>query len=131
MLKKIHAGDAGYDITGVKRIRDELQCTGFYTGIALAIPEGHWVMMAPRSSIYKTGQVMCNSFGVIDAGYRGELRAYFYSASDFGDKYQEGDRIAQLIPMPGKTTDYEFVEVDELPEATDNRGEGGFGSTGQ
>lgn len=134
-----HADDAGADVTAVTmRIvsifgggrfqggRDVL-CYG--TGLAVAVPSGYWLDLCPRSSVYKTGLVQCNSIGRIDAGYRGEICQMFYA--DNGCRpYEAGDRIGQLIVQPGVSpSDVEFVEVDELPSEND-RG-GGFGSTGR
>jgi len=129
-IERKHEGDAGWDIVATERIT-VLNCIKYKTGLAFAVPKGHWLMMAPRSSIYKTGLMMSNSMGVIDSGYRGEVMALFYRASEFGQIYEAGDRIAQIIVMPDKVDEVKFVEVDELPESEDGRGEGGFGSTGK
>ena len=83
--------------------------------------------MFPRSSISKTKQILSNHVGVIDSGYRGEILFRFKKlAWDNGEVYQEGDKVGQLviIPIPA----IELVEVDEL--SLTERGEGGFGSTG-
>ena len=80
----------------------------------------------PRSSIYKTGMVLCNSVGTGDRSYTGEYAAYFYHVMPNMPKYEVGDRVAQM--KIGITIPIEFLEVDELNET--ERGDGGFGSTG-
>lgn len=81
----------------------------------------------PRSSIYKTGMVLCNSCGTIDESYRGEVCAYFYHVMPNMPRYKVGDKIGQI--KLGTTLPLEFEEVDKLSDT--ERGEGGFGSTGK
>ncbi len=81
----------------------------------------------PRSSIYKTGMVLCNSVGTGDRSYTGEYAAYFYHVMPDMPKYEPGDRVAQM--KIGFTVPIEFVEVEELDNT--ERGDGGFGSTGK
>lgn len=80
----------------------------------------------PRSSIYKTGMVLCNSTGTVDRQYTGEVCAFFYHVLPNMPKYNVGDRVAQM--KIGFTLPIEFVEVEELEET--ERKDGGFGSTG-
>ena len=127
---RAHDGDAGWDVTNVGYALSRNYIT-YRTGLAFAIPKGYWMMAVPRSSIYKTGLIMSNSLGVIDSGFRGEVKAVFYCCCKDVNSYLLGNRIMQLIVQPALTTDVEFVEVDELPESEDGRGEGGFGSTGK
>jgi dUTP pyrophosphatase len=98
------------------------------TGIALAIPEGWAGFVQPRSGLALRHGVTClNTPGLIDAGYRDELRVILVNL-DPTEPYevQRGDRIAQLVlQRVGEAT---FTPVDELPMS--ERGEGGFGSTG-
>lgn len=131
--ERAHPDDKGADVYAVTKSiacmfengRDVL-CYG--TGLAFAIPSGYSIELRPRSSVYRTGMVLCNSVGTIDAGYRGEVKAMFYS--DPGSKpYSVGDKVAQLVVSECPATEVEFVEVDELPSS--DRGEGGFGSTGK
>lgn len=133
--ERANPSDAGADVYAVSkddkithRYLDKLVIS-YGTGLAFAIPEGYWMDLRPRSSVFKTGMVLCNSIGTIDAGYRGEVKALFYSNP--GDwPYSVGDKIAQLVVMPNASPlDVEFVEVEELP-AEGDRG-GGFGSTGK
>ncbi len=80
----------------------------------------------PRSSIYKTGLVLCNSVGTVDEDYRGEIFCFFRKVEPDGKIYNIGDAIAQM--KIGFTLPIEFVEVSELNENVE-RGEKGFGSS--
>lgn len=96
-------------------------------GVAMEVPDGHVLLLFPRSSIGKnTWLRMANSVGVIDSDYRGTIHA-LYENVGWGDcLVYSGERIAQgiIVPIPK----VEFEEVEEL--STTERGEGGFGSTG-
>lgn len=98
------------------------------TGFAVAIPERHAGLLLPRSGLAsKKGLTLANAPGLIDAGYRGEVKVAVVnldpvSAVDIA----VGDRIAQLVVVP--IPDVASAWVDELPDSS--RGEGGFGSTG-
>ena len=118
-------GDAGMDLVITSIItRNEGDVTyGF--GIALEIPKGFVGLVFPRSSIRKTDLILSNSVGVIDSGYRGEIQATF-KTTGFRPKYEVGDSGAQIMIIPHPPI--EFDEVDELTNT--ERGEGGFGSTG-
>lgn len=119
-------GDAAMDLTVTSK--DWTGTHDFVTysfGIALEIPEGYVGLIFPRSSIYKTGQMLTNSVGVIDSGYRGELKAVM--TNDPALRYNVGDRAAQIIIIP-----YPQVTFEEVAELSDSdRGAGGFGSTGK
>ena len=98
------------------------------TGIAVAIPEGHVGMVAPRSGLAARQAIsVVNGPGIVDAGFRGEVHAILINHGTDAVDFERGDRIAQLVvvPIPG----IELEEVDELPDTS--RGSGGFGSTGQ
>ena len=118
-------GDAGMDlvITDIKGENTFDITYGF--GISMEIPEGFMGLVFPRSSIRKTDLVLSNAVGVIDSGYRGEIQATFKKTGL--QRYEIGDRGAQIIIMPHPIVD--FVEVEELTNT--ERGEGGFGSTGK
>lgn len=131
--ERAHFDDKGADVYATSRNiammfheGKDVLCYG--TGLAFAIPSGYSMELRPRSSVYKTGMSLCNSVGTIDAQYRGEVKAMFYS-DDNCKPYNVGDKIAQLVVPECLATEVEFVEVDELPESA--RGEGGFGSTGK
>ncbi len=125
---KAHATDAGFDLTATSVKYDEVSNNYVYgTGIAVEIPQGYVGLVFPRSSVYKTGTMLTNCVGVIDSGYRGEIKARFVGTNGNGKVYDVGDRIAQLIIMP--YPDVEFVEADSLEDS--DRGTGGYGSTGR
>lgn len=98
------------------------------TGVAVAIPEGYAGFVQPRSGLAMRHGVTClNTPGLIDAGYRDELRVLLVNTDpDSPYEVQAGDRIAQLVIQPVEAA--EFVPVDELPPG--ERG-GGFGHTGR
>lgn len=120
-------GDAGLDFTstGITQNEKYIEHT---TGWAIEIPEGYVGLAFPRSSITTKGMILKNSVGVVDSGYRGELK-FRYQDLDvpYADEYKVGDRIGQMIILPYPHID--FVEVDNLSET--ERGEGGHGSTGK
>lgn len=124
-------GDAGMDLTITseeyihkREFVNEDYHIKYGFGISIEIPEGYVGLIFPRSSIYKQTQLLSNSVGVIDSGYRGEISAVMKGADM--NRYKVGDRAAQLIIMP--YPQIEFEEVEELSES--ERGEGGYGSTG-
>jgi len=118
-------GDAGMDLVAISLKKS----AGFYeygTGLAMEMPEGYVGLIFPRSSISKTDHYLRNSVGVIDSGYRGEIKIRMSTPLLGGVEYKEGDRIAQLIIMK-----LPWVNIEEVEELSDtDRGEGGFGSTG-
>jgi dUTP pyrophosphatase len=124
-------GDAGCDLVAVESCT--LKAGGgramVGTGLSIAIPEGHAGLVLPRSGLAAKYGVTCiNSPGLIDAGYRGELRVALVNLDPDTDYVvQVGDRIAQLVITP--VSSVAFRAVDDLPPAT--RGKGGFGSTGR
>ena len=99
------------------------------TGLAFEIPEGYVGLVFPRSSVTsKTSLMLGNGVGVIDSDYRGTVKfQYREMAPVIGFKYNVGDRIGQMMILPVPTL--ELVETQEL--SSTERGEGGFGSTGQ
>tara|TARA_A100001015_G_C14904375_1_gene677686 strand:- start:481 stop:996 length:516 start_codon:yes stop_codon:yes gene_type:complete len=85
-----------------------------------------YYFMAPRSSIYKTPLIMHNSMGIIDAGYRGEIKIPLHNLSGDSYKIEKGVSLAQLLHPRGAKWEVEFT--DTLPDF-DERGDRGFGST--
>ena len=81
----------------------------------------------PRSSVFKTGMVLCNCCGTIDEGYTNEISAFFYHVMPTMPKYEAGDRVCQI--KIGFTVPVEFNEVKEFKNNT-GRGLNGFGSSG-
>ena len=119
-------GDAGLDLTATHMtlVREFIE---YGTGIAVEIPEGYVGLVFPRSSVSKKENFyLKNSVGVIDSGYRGEIKLRFNNGSLGANYYQPGEKIGQLIILPYPTIYLE--QVDEL--SSTERGEGGFGSTG-
>jgi dUTP pyrophosphatase len=119
--------DAGLDLTATSIIHEDEHQIVYGTGLAMEIPEGFVGLVFPRSSIRNYQLVLCNSVGVIDAGYRGELQATFLKTDINAKTYQVGDRIAQIIIMAHPLI--EFRQVDELTST--ERGAGGHGSSGK
>ena len=150
-IKKLHEtavipkysnpGDAGMDMTAVSaQISEDGLYIEYGTGIAVEIPEGYVGLLFPRSSLSKTSLILSNHVGVVDSGYRGEIKFRFkdtkmtsrlqygidqYYCSD--TVYKVGDRIGQLMILPYPKI--EFEEIDELTST--ERGTGGYGSTGK
>jgi dUTP pyrophosphatase len=127
---RAHDGDAGLDLYACEEAHigpGERWSVG--TGIAVEIPEGHAGLVLPRSGLARDhGISLPNSPGLIDAGYRGEVRVLLLN-TDPADTFRvvPGDRIAQLVIAPVALA--EPVEVDALAESA--RGDGGFGSSGR
>lgn len=97
------------------------------TGVKIQLPEGWLAMIMPRSSIgAKTPLRLSNSIGLIDSGYRGELGILYDNTSDNDYNITAGDRIAQLLVMPSYRFQAKVVDI----LADSDRGEGGFGSSG-
>lgn len=162
-IKKIHEdaviphyakpGDAGLDLTSTSRTviskpegDDYIE---YGTGLAVEIPKGYVGLVFPRSSISKMDLYLANAVGVIDSGYRGEIKLRFkpelfhdgyvsedketvtYKLIDGSEAwlnvYAIGDKVGQLVIIP-----YPQVEFEEVTELSDSsRGDGGFGSTGK
>ena len=99
------------------------------TGAAVAIPDGYAGFVQPRSGLALRHGVTClNTPGLIDSGYRGELKVLLVNTDPIEPfEVVRGERIAQLVIQ--RVEECRFVEVDELPVS--DRGEGGFGSTGR
>ena len=139
-IKKLHPnaviptyakeGDAGMDLVATSVISETHTQITYGLGVALEIPNGFVGLVFPRSSIRKTRLQLSNSVGVIDSGYRGELQATFNKITttleNQKNDYKVGDRVAQIMIIPHPSID--FQEVEYLSNT--QRGEGGFGSTG-
>lgn len=127
---RAHEGDAGLDLYACEAAHigpGERWSVG--TGIAVEIPAGHAGLVLPRSGLAREhGIALVNSPGLVDAGYRGEVRVLLLNtdpAEIF--RIEPGDRIAQLLIAPVALA--EPLEAAALAESV--RGEGGFGSSGR
>ena len=131
MPERAHLGDAGYDLRSVERADLAPGARALVrTGISIAIPEGYAGLVLPRSGLaVKHGISLVNTPGLIDSGYRGEIRVPLIN-HDRGENFliEEGTRIAQLVLV--RVASAFFAEVEFLESASDGRSEGGFGSSG-
>lgn len=119
---KSNSFDAGFDCIA-KSFTETDDYIEYGLGFSIEIPIGYTGLVFPRSSLSNYDLILCNSVGVIDSGYRGEVKARFKRT---GNKiYEIGNRICQLIIIP--IPDISFNIKEELDE-TNNR-KGGFGST--
>lgn len=124
------AGDAGADLVAAEA--QTLPPAGgralIPTGAAVAIPDGFAGFIQPRSGLALRHGVTClNTPGLIDSGYRGELKVLLINTDPTEPfEIERGDRIAQLVIQ--RVEHATFIEVEELPDT--DRGDGGFGSTG-
>ena len=123
------AGDAGVDLrasTDVTLVAGGRALVP--TGLSIAIPDGYAGFIHPRSGLaFRHGVTVLNTPGLIDSGYRGELKVLLINTDPTEDfEVKRGERIAQLVIQ--RYEKLNFVEVDTLPES--DRGLGGFGSTG-
>jgi dUTP pyrophosphatase len=126
--ERAYSGDAGLDLAACERCElgpGERALVG--TGLAVAVPEGYAGFVQPRSGLAaRHGISVVNSPGLIDSGYRGEVRVVLLN-TDASEPFvvEPGMRIAQLVVLP--VQELEPVVVDELPET--ERGVRGFGSS--
>jgi len=121
-------GDAGVDLYAAAAVTlgpGDRATVG--TGVAVAIPEGYAGLVAPRSGLaQRHGLGIVNAPGVVDSGYRGEIRVILVNHGVVPVTLARGDRIAQLVVVP--VHGGELLEVEQLPDS--ERGERGFGSSG-
>lgn len=126
--ERAYSGDAGLDLAACERVElapGQRALVG--TGLAVAIPEGYAGFVQPRSGLAaRHGLTVVNSPGLVDSGYRGELRVVLLN-TDASESFvvEPGMRIAQMVVLP--VPEVELVEVDELPAS--ERGVRGFGSS--
>ena len=126
--ERAYSGDAGLDLTACERV---VLAPGeravVATGVAVAIPDGYAGFVQPRSGLAaRNGITIVNAPGLIDSGYRGEVRVILLNSDrDEAFVVEPGMRVAQLVVLP--VPELELVEVDELP--TSERGARGFGSS--
>lgn len=142
-------GDAGLDLVAVSELfNEEFLYKEYGTGLSVEIPEGYVGLIFPRSSISDKSSALSNAVGVIDSGYRGELKVRFKADGNVSghfikkmseapllenefkkynlNHYKVGDKVAQLVILP-----YPQVELQEVQQLSETeRGEGGYGHTG-
>ena len=121
-------GDAGLDLRASEAVTLEPGERRLVpTGVAVAIPDGHAGFVLPRSGLaMQKGVTVLNAPGLIDSGYRGELKVLLINHGAEVVGIERGERIAQLVIQT--VAHARLVEVERLPDSS--RGEGGFGSTG-
>lgn len=128
--ERAHEGDAGLDLFASEPATLYMGYTNAVsTGVSVAIPFGYCGLILPRSSMGSKGIIIPNSPGLIDSGYRGEIKVLLLNVSNQIYTVDEGDKIAQLVIVQ-----HERVipnQVEELPASNDGRGVGGFGSSGK
>ena len=121
-------GDAGFDLHAARDVTlDVGERALVETGIAVAIPSGWAGFVLPRSGLaLHHGVTVLNAPGLIDSGYRGEIKVLLINCGSARANLVRGERIAQLVVQP--VGQAELTEVEALPPS--DRGAGGFGSTG-
>lgn len=136
---KAKADDAGYDVVAISDPEYTENYIQYKTGLSVQLPLGYHIELFPRSSISKHDLLLCNSVGLVDNGYRGEIIIRFKivlnetgsnhipRTSPYAVVYQKGDKICQMVIK--KDEDFTVEEVNEL-SATE-RGTGAFGSSGK
>ncbi|MDR0646159.1 MAG: dUTP diphosphatase [Elusimicrobiota bacterium] len=122
---RAHAGDSGADLFALEEtILPPRSITNVRTGIAIELREGTSGCVWGKSSVESKGiKAMA---GLIDAPYRGEILVCMYNLNEVSFKFEKGQKIAQLVVLPTLYPDFEEGEISST-----ERGDGGFGSTGQ
>lgn len=125
---RAYSGDAGFDLAACERaVLEPGERAVIPTGLAVAIPDGYAGFVQPRSGLAaRHGITIVNTPGLVDTGYRGEVRVVLLN-TDSREPFvvEPGMRIAQLVVVP--ISEIAVREVDELPGS--ERGERGFGSS--
>ncbi len=101
------------------------------TNVQVAIPEGHVGLLVARSSLQREGLMLANSVGIIDSGYRGDLKVVLLNVTEYLQYLGEGVRFAQLVLVPIITPGVNVVTESDNDWYDTDRGAGGFGSTGK
>jgi len=124
---QFHDGDAGLDLFVIEeQILEAGKTSIINLGISCETAEKRPYFLMPRSSISKTPIRLCNSIGLIDAGYRGEIMAAVDNIKQEDYTINSGQRLFQIVAMDGSPLSFELV----IKLSTTGRGAGGFGSTG-
>jgi deoxyuridine 5'-triphosphate nucleotidohydrolase len=122
---KAHITDTGYDLHLVKKVKEENGMVMYDTGIAVQPPFGFYFDLVGRSSISKTGYIVANSVGIIDASYTGSIKVALIKINKDAPELELPVKLVQLIPR--QLVHLDALETIEI-EGT-KRAEGGFGST--
>jgi len=121
-----HMGDAGLDLfSSIDFVLEKGQVEAIPSGIKVAIPDGFVGLIWDKSGVSLKG--VHRLAGVIDSGYRGEVKVVMINLSDKPFAIDKGMKIAQMLVQP--ITLVRVVETEDLDDTS--RGEGGFGSTGK
>ena len=124
---RAHYNDAGIDCYAQEdfvlegAINNKITGKLISLGFGLNIPDGYMAVLKPRSSMNIKGII--SQIGTIDSGYKGEIKAYFINTSDKSYEFKKGDKICQIVIEP-------VILADLVEELGEERGVGGFGSTG-
>ena len=123
---RAHATDAGMDVIAISMEMTE-DYVEYDTGLQFQLPEGYAMLIFPRSSNSKKDLLLCNSVGILDAGYTGNLKLRFKLMTEgYTEKiYNPGDKVGQIMIIP--YPEINFIETEIFNET--ERGDGGFGST--
>lgn len=123
---RAHATDAGMDVIAISMEMTE-DYIEYDTGLQFQLPEGYAMLIFPRSSNSKKDLLLCNSVGILDAGYTGNLKLRFKLTTEgYTEKiYNPGDKVGQIMIIP--YPEINFIETEVFNET--ERGDGGFGST--
>ena len=123
---RAHYNDAGIDCYAQEDIVLGVNCgvniVKIPLGFGLVIPDGYMATIRPRSSMNARG--VLTQIGTIDSGYRGEIKAVLINLTDTAIEIKKGEKICQIVIEP-------VILADFVEELTNDRGEGGFGSTGK
>lgn len=125
--QKAHVTDTGYDLCLIKKVKEENGMIMYDTGIAVQPPLGYYFEVVGRSSISKTGYIVANSIGIIDASYTGSLKVALIKVNKDAPELELPARLVQLLPR--QLVHLDAVEVQDLSGT--QRADGGFGSSGK
>lgn len=128
--QRMRSGDAAADLPARQETTIQPgQRALIPTGFALAVPEGVCGLVLPRSGLaLNHGITVLNAPGLIDSGYRGEIKVILINTSAEPYTISRGERVAQLLILP--VPEFSLVACQELPPGPDDRGSEGFGSSG-
>lgn len=125
---RAHPTDAGMDVVAVSMEMTE-DYVEYDTGLQFQLPQDYAMLIFPRSSNSKKDLLLCNSVGILDAGYTGNLKLRFKLTTEgYTEKiYNPGDKVGQIMIIP--YPEVNFIETDDFNET--DRGDNGFGSTNE